>query len=118
MSEELKPCPFCGGEAATKSTIYGYGERYEAYCTKCYIGLDLFESEEDAIKAWNKRATDWIPVEERLPEESGFYFVTADFGEQVSTANCHFDKKIEKWWATMYEVIAWMPLPEPYKNGL
>lgn len=51
---ELKPCPFCGGEAI----IDDCGEhRYFVRCTKCSINQDkLFTQKCDAARAWNRRA--------------------------------------------------------------
>ena len=57
----------------------------------------------------------WIPVSERLPEEQGWYLVTIKSGD-----NYYLDTDI---YNTLYKngfrtqnVIAWMPLPEPYKS--
>lgn len=50
-SEELKKCPFCGGEACM------YGPRY--MWIKClYCGANTMGSydEKEAIDAWNRRA--------------------------------------------------------------
>lgn len=59
----------------------------------------------------------WIPVSERLPEEDGKYMVTihgygwnGETFTSVSVAEC-----IGKRWVGNNGVIAWMPLPEPYK---
>lgn len=58
-SEKLKPCPFCGGEAAHgKITIITPHSRQKiinvvlCQCGGMMIGL----SEEDAAKEWNRRA--------------------------------------------------------------
>ncbi len=58
MSEELKSCPFCGGEAKMHTRLNS--PYYAAVCkdTRCpghnlYI---LYWTKEDAIKAWNRRA--------------------------------------------------------------
>lgn len=75
MTEKLKPCPFCGGEAKTKRG--DDGSSLIIYCPTCNRDWDLkgerpgerwaadFEfvgwSEEDdsaAIAAWNRRAID------------------------------------------------------------
>lgn len=58
---ELKPCPFCGGEAE-----YIYEMPYNAVeCTKCNaLGKTIVDSYEqqdgkaEAIEAWNRRAED------------------------------------------------------------
>lgn len=47
---ELKPCPFCGGEAELGSPIY-YVE-----CTSCMGGVPSYDSMEEAISAWNRRS--------------------------------------------------------------
>ena len=60
----------------------------------------------------------WIPVGERLPSESGWYFVTVQGVECVSDMVWYYHESHE--WNGVSEtqkVIAWMPLPEPYKGG-
>lgn len=53
---DLKPCPFCGGEAEV--TCAGRG-RYQAQarCTQCHCELgEWFISKQAAAHAWNTRA--------------------------------------------------------------
>lgn len=55
MSEEMKPCPFCGGEAV----MCGYQDEMLHYvkcrdCGACSDGAQL--SAETAAAAWNRRA--------------------------------------------------------------
>ena len=62
---ELKPCPFCGGEAvieivephshilATFMPNYGGGAFIE--CQKCTCAISA-ETKEEAVEAWNRRA--------------------------------------------------------------
>jgi len=63
----------------------------------------------------------WIPCCERLPEESGYYIVTAHDGVGHRTTFVKYQKKAKSWDLTgarsYWRVIAWMPLPEPYKGG-
>lgn len=59
MTEELKPCPFCGN----KKILVAYEEQldnaYDVYCVVCKCGAAMRNSiKEAAIEAWNKRYTD------------------------------------------------------------
>ena len=60
----------------------------------------------------------WIPVSERLPEESEYCIITANDGVGHRTTFAKFQKKAKSWNLTgarsYWRVIAWMPLPEPY----
>lgn len=59
----------------------------------------------------------WIPVTERLPEKSGLYLVTAPYDKFMPVSSRYFNKRGEQsFWSghPMDEVVAWMPLPEPY----
>lgn len=63
----------------------------------------------------NVLADDWIPVEERIPED-GTYLCTLDGElcgiEEPFTGMCGIENGI---WDEPDCVIAWRPLPEPYK---
>ena len=51
MTEELKPCPFCGGEA---KCIEFYG-LYHVICCNCHIAGKDCSTRESAVSAWNTR---------------------------------------------------------------
>lgn len=56
MSSELKPCPFCGGEAFVYySGSPGNGEFSEVICKECKCQTDRLLGDK-AIEAWNRRA--------------------------------------------------------------
>lgn len=64
----------------------------------------------------DEKENGWIPVSERLPED-GTYITTLD-GELVGqeepfTGMCGIENRK---WDDEDCVIAWMPLPEPYKE--
>lgn len=75
----------------------------------------------EADKIIRKHLNDgWIPVEERLPEEDGFYLCTMD-GEIVGqeepfTGLAEFENGLWVDDDIDYRcIIAWRPLPEPYR---
>lgn len=68
MSEELKPCPFCGGgRLLLTSSPCAWNEDGRAYNVTCTtrachggiyaLGVDMFPTEAEAIAAWNRRPT-------------------------------------------------------------
>ena len=62
MTENLKRCPFCGGEA---KCIEYYG-LYHVVCCDCYTTGRDCPSIETACKAWNSRS-----IENELPGKIG-----------------------------------------------
>ena len=64
----------------------------------------------------------WIPVTERLPQESGIYLVSGKWANKDSEVwICEFVRLHHVWgWckeASRPVIQAWMPLHEPYKGG-
>lgn len=88
---------------------------------------------ETIIKALEQEPKKWIPVSERLPEANGRYYVTRGLNacgalwNRVYIVNYSdlMGLKSERiWWEgnvgksdfeRFDDVLAWMPLPEPYK---
>lgn len=60
--------------------------------------------------------TEWIPVTERLPENIRNVLVTLEEHGMVATY-ISFYVPSEHRWNNDDNVIAWMPLPKPYKEG-
>lgn len=60
MNTELKPCPFCGGEAEKKKYRFQNKTVYVVMCSVCTSRSPMFleEAKERAIIAWNRRADD------------------------------------------------------------
>ena len=75
---ELKPCPFCGGEARVQHQsreLYGdVVDWYGVYCNKQFCGFVSGQSTEaEAIAVWNTRADDYRQAAEywqRMYEEA------------------------------------------------
>lgn len=63
----------------------------------------------DDIKALPS-AQQWIPCSERLPDKNGKYLVV---GRQKAINILKFDGGR---WYGKWGVVAWMPMPEPYKG--
>lgn len=94
-----------------KRTINPYGKPFEG--TAYELGLKIMDYIENMD---DEKENGWIPVSERLPED-GTYITTLD-GELVGqeepfTGMCGIENGK---WDDEDCVIAWMPLPEPYKE--
>jgi len=54
MSEELKPCPFCGCNPTVSTDNLGY---YHIECGKCPCQLDnTYYDENEMMESWNRRS--------------------------------------------------------------
>lgn len=62
----------------------------------------------------------WIPVSERLPEKDVEVLATTEWGEVTIAIYCVTDWLIHEGDtnAETDEIVAWMPLPEPYTEKL
>lgn len=58
--------------------------------------------------------SDWISVTERLPKKSGVYLVTTTYEKVAIYVFCIDSISSHEFWKRC--VLAWMPLPEPYKG--
>ena len=56
--------------------------------------------------------TRWIPVSEE-PKEQGSYITTIKYGDKYAVGQRYYHGKYVGWEDSC--VIAWMPLPQPYK---
>lgn len=68
MSEELKPCPFCGGEArvvfGSATTKDGHHTVFTVFCDECNAqGSSSYESLEEAVAVWNVRTEQTCSME-------------------------------------------------------
>ena len=90
---------------------------------KDLTGLTLVELR-DKLKEYGKdtnvRSNGWIPVEERLPEEFGYYLTCDEHGNIHIFRYCVDSKypfAIGPEHQRFYQPIAWQPLPKPYQKG-
>ena len=57
-TEDLKPCPFCGGKPHAYANDDGKEMEYGFECTGCdMVCTDLFGEQAEAFTAWNTRTT-------------------------------------------------------------
>lgn len=88
-------------------------------CNLCYDQGNMGEQKEAlemAIKALEQ--TRWIPCSERLPREDEEYhtFLVTDSKGRIELSKFYLSISDKKpYWGIMMNVVAWMPLPEPYK---
>ena len=101
-----------------KKTINPYGRPFEG--TAYEFGLKLMDFIENID---GEKANGWIPVSERLPEESDYYMAYI-YNEILNKYYCRSEwfsinnNYYGEWNGECIggEVIAWMYLPEPYKE--
>lgn len=111
MPKDCGECKFC------------HTENFTTWC--CITGReDIFY---DAIPVWCPlEKPRWIPVNDMLPSRSGMFLVTVaeKYGISLTVWRAMFVIKLSKWFVSGGEfdtditddVLAWMPLPEPYRE--
>ena len=106
----------------TQKRVNGIKTGYWSTSKKDELVTRLAEYEDtglnpEEVLRLKKNAVSWSPVTERLPED-GYYLATLD-GELVGqeepfTGMCGIENGK---WDDEDCVMAWMPLPEPYREG-
>lgn len=97
------------------SAMSGNGvHRTEITCTE-----EVAEALSVALAALE--AQQWIPCEERLPEEEGQYLVTLDFawGKEIEMGDWFIFEDGHGEWVNpnSHVTVAWMKLPKPWKES-
>lgn len=79
-----------------------------------YIDLEMAKKWVETIE--KKKVGEWIPVEERLPEQS----LNSVIGWDAYRERCCFVQYYMNEWILgnheSVKIVAWMPLPEPFKG--
>lgn len=79
-----------------------------------YIDVDIAKEIYELLK--QPKAGEWIPVEERLPEQS----LNSVIGWDAYRQRCCFVQYYMNEWILgnheTVKIVAWMPKPEPYKK--
>jgi Lar family restriction alleviation protein len=55
---ELKPCPFCNGEATQSMNCDDVEFPFSVECSECGVETDNYAINDGAVEAWNRRALD------------------------------------------------------------
>lgn len=55
MENELKPCPFCGGDNIMDEP--DDEKTYVVYCNTCFVCVEGYNTKEKAFEVWNTRHT-------------------------------------------------------------
>ena len=102
---------------------YSFIDKQEVYTNGAKL-IPLFRVEQ-ALKHYSQpKVSEWISVEEELPKEKGEYLVTYHpcYRDDIATQFCYVGidnfRGKTSWTKSKYQkVIAWQPLPEPFKRG-
>jgi len=114
---DLNPCPFCGSKRVRMLYSYVRPEHW-CWCLECKTEGPKFDTADEAEMAWNLRAgTDWISVENQLPEKNGSYIVTTDKVDQDGELLGNVKEMMFSdgvFWTGAWdgEVTHWQPMPE------
>ena len=76
----------------------------------------------DKVPSVTPKQPGWIPWDSGgFPEESGTYTVTAYDGATKRVTYAKYQKRLKRWELTgsraYWKVLAWQPLPKPYREG-
>lgn len=96
---------------------HGAGMRLTAIeLQELFLGIKAQYKEVDRLKS----LTQWVRVEDRLPEEEGLYCVTGKYVDgHVKVFSCYFKGNSYQnhggyiWETSVKEITHWMPLPLP-----
>lgn len=109
-NSRINYCPLCRAVLGTNA-YYGDGT---VVCDECDFHFAVIECEEKEQDV--EEETRWIPCNERLPEDNTdviVCFYSGTVTEMRYWGNGIFQGIYEH---TTKVIVAWMPLPEPYKE--
>lgn len=133
MNEQLKPCPFCGGDAS-KAARFNMGYAGDGVkCNKCKAETPFYLVEQKAADWWNTRADGWISVHDKKPKYGTPVILSVnnvvqditynldgsddslDWFEPHSSVGAYDDLKDISFFVTHDIDVKWMKLPNPPK---
>ena len=87
-------------------------------CEKCGAKTPQYQFDNQSIDAWNNRVSGWIPVSDNPPKD---VVIGGDKWGNVEKVYYMSNRKgwfIYPLYCVEMDVIAWQPLPEPYKESI
>lgn len=125
MTEEIKPCPFCGhvGLHFEDGSTYRWGI---ASCGACgATGGEVRRNypddgkwHADAIREWNRREPSWQPIE-TAPKDGTLVLLCCVGWPHSVLRDEPWPIKVGGWWKSHWDIFGaswepthWMPLPE------
>ena len=95
-------------------------EHYEYWENRYYHEVEKVEREQAIEMKHDELMPKWTPVTEALPEKKEMVLITNNKGHvRCGQYQGTFDDENYRWWwkhNTLEEVLAWMPLPEPWRG--
>ena len=104
---------------ADGSNFDGWNEEDIKYSAKAEMCEELKEIVHEVTEEYKGG---WIPCSERLPEDDSICIVTVEYPNNETVVDYGwFDRKGVCWFVGMQEfrtsnILAWQPLPEPFKE--
>lgn len=95
-----------------------YFASYDCFSNEQFARREMFYAISDELQKKQRPYGKWIPCSERVPKEHGYYIVQTDgsHGNVVDIAEFGKYGNLIWGWNKASRVIAWMPLPEPYRE--
>jgi Lar family restriction alleviation protein len=118
---KLKPCPFCGGrKIELVEPDYFFGSWF-CECTVCRQAIAAGETQEKAMKKWNRRAPGWFSVDKVLPLNRT-HVIGFDIESEWNYPLLYFYPDTKEFLDEAYDykpvsITHWMPYPEAPKEG-
>lgn len=118
MSEELRPCPFCG----CNDERIGFWRGRDGFAVRCLVcgaRMESWLTREELLLAWNRRSSPWRDFRKERPEDGQHCWFIDDLISEPEDAWYHADE--EMFQAEPYEIIypcnakwfLWQPWIEP-----